>query len=203
MPEQQDKVPAADQLHSALNMMLTFFGMDEDETNKTVFDAARKAINNSDMERQRMSNTEHEIGILESLDAAKDLPDAKRDRFLIRHNDDGEFGQFVGWLYRDGGDPCTVSGAPVWVWRPLKDLLATTGHTIVRSDHLTEVARLRAEMEAVIASATRMREALSTYAETYNAYWERGMDILEPLSDKALADFDAALTAYEASKGEA
>lgn len=74
------------------------------------------------------------LGVNESLDKARGLPAAPKDRWLIRHNDDGEFGQATGWLYRDGGHPCAVTGKPVYVWRKLADLLATTGHTIVRTD---------------------------------------------------------------------
>lgn len=56
----------------------------------------------------------------------------KPDRWMIRYNEDGEFGQTTGWLYRDGGHPCIVTGKPVWVWRPLSDLLAKTGHQVTR-----------------------------------------------------------------------
>lgn len=56
----------------------------------------------------------------------------KPDRWMIRYNDDGEFGQATGWLYRDGGHPCIVTGKPVWVWRPLSALLAKTGHQVTR-----------------------------------------------------------------------
>lgn len=45
---------------------------------------------------------------------------------VVRYNDDGEFGQKVGWLYRTGGDPCVISGKPVYVWRPIAELLETT-----------------------------------------------------------------------------
>jgi hypothetical protein len=41
----------------------------------------------------------------------------------VRHNTDGEFGAATGWLYRTEGEPCAVTGEPVYVWRPLKDLL--------------------------------------------------------------------------------
>lgn len=44
---------------------------------------------------------------------------------VVRYNDDGEFGQKVGWLYRTGGDPCVISGKPVYVWRPIAELLET------------------------------------------------------------------------------
>lgn len=43
--------------------------------------------------------------------------------YVVRYNDDGEFGQHVGWLYRTGGAPCAISGKPVYVWRPLAELL--------------------------------------------------------------------------------
>lgn len=42
--------------------------------------------------------------------------------------------------------------------------------------------------------AQEIRETLSTYVTTYNDCWERGMDILEPMGDKALALLDAALS---------
>ena len=45
---------------------------------------------------------------------------------VIRYNGDGEFGQKVGWLYRTGGDPCVISWKPVYVWRPIAELLETT-----------------------------------------------------------------------------
>lgn len=48
----------------------------------------------------------------------------KPGHYVIRYNDDGEFGQRTGWLWRDGGHPCAVTGKPVYVWRPLSDLLA-------------------------------------------------------------------------------
>ncbi len=48
----------------------------------------------------------------------------KPSYYVIRHNDDGEFGQKTGWLWRDGGHPCVVTGKPVYVWRPLSELLA-------------------------------------------------------------------------------
>jgi len=38
---------------------------------------------------------------------------------VVRLNTDGEFGQATGWLWRDGGHPCSVSGKPVYVWRPM------------------------------------------------------------------------------------
>ena len=44
---------------------------------------------------------------------------------VVRYNDDGEFGQKVGWLYRTGGDPCVISGKPVYVWRPIAELMET------------------------------------------------------------------------------
>lgn len=54
-------------------------------------------------------------------------PDPKRrmlpGRYIIRINDDGEFGQATGWLYRVEGPDCLVSGAPVYAWRPLSDLI--------------------------------------------------------------------------------
>lgn len=53
-------------------------------------------------------------------------------QWVVRFNDDGEFGQATGWLYRDGGTPCTVTGRPVYVWRKLDDLLRTTGHAAIR-----------------------------------------------------------------------
>lgn len=55
-------------------------------------------------------------------------------RWMVRHSTDGEFGQRTGWLFRDGGEPCVISGEPIWVWRPLADLLAKTGHKLVRAD---------------------------------------------------------------------
>jgi hypothetical protein len=57
-------------------------------------------------------------------------PEPKRrmppGRYVIRRNDDGEFGQATGWLYRDEGPACIVSGEPVYVWRPLSDLIGPT-----------------------------------------------------------------------------
>ena len=54
-------------------------------------------------------------------------PEPKRrmlpGRYIIRKNDDGEFGQATGWLYRDEGPDCLASGAPIYVWRPLSDLI--------------------------------------------------------------------------------
>lgn len=49
-------------------------------------------------------------------------PADEKTRWIIRRNGDGEFGQATGWLYRDGGHPCSVTGKPVYVWRPLSDL---------------------------------------------------------------------------------
>lgn len=43
--------------------------------------------------------------------------------YIVRYNADGEFGQKVGWLYKSGGDPCVISGKPVYVWRPISELL--------------------------------------------------------------------------------
>lgn len=37
-------------------------------------------------------------------------------------NNDGEFGQATGWLFRSGGNPCTVSGEPVYVWDRIQEL---------------------------------------------------------------------------------
>lgn len=56
-------------------------------------------------------------------DPAKASGSAPDGCYVVRYNDDGEFGQHVGWLYRTGGDPCVISGKPVYVWRPLAELL--------------------------------------------------------------------------------
>lgn len=56
----------------------------------------------------------------------------KPGQHVIRYNGDGEFGQATGWLHREGGEPCAVTGKPVYVWRPLSTLLATTGHEVTR-----------------------------------------------------------------------
>lgn len=104
-----DDVPAVTdttQLKSALNAMLTYFGMDEDAESKPVFDKARKAL-------------EHAGQFVPG-----GQPADQKTRWIIRHNDDGEFGQQTGWLYRDGGHPCAVTGKPVYVWAPLSELLA-------------------------------------------------------------------------------
>lgn len=63
-------------------------------------------------------------------DVAGGQPADEKTRWIIRHNSDGEFGQATGWLYRDGGHPCSATGKPVFVWRPLQDLLAKTGHAL-------------------------------------------------------------------------
>jgi len=44
-------------------------------------------------------------------------------------------------------------------------------------------------------AAQEALEALELYVETYNDYWESGMDILEPTGDRALAALRAALAA--------
>lgn len=41
---------------------------------------------------------------------------------VTRFNADGEFGQFTGWLYRDGGSPCPATGEPVYVWLPIRSM---------------------------------------------------------------------------------
>lgn len=51
----------------------------------------------------------------------------KDGHYVIRYNDDGEFGQATGWLYREGGDPCAVTGRPVYVWRRLAGLIGGCG----------------------------------------------------------------------------
>lgn len=56
------------------------------------------------------------------VEVGASLNQVKPGHYVIRHNNDGEFGQAVGWLYRDGGEPCIVTGKPVYVWRPLTDL---------------------------------------------------------------------------------
>ena len=47
----------------------------------------------------------------------------KPGQYVIQYHDDGEFGQATGWLYRDGGHPCVLTGEPVYVWRRLRDLI--------------------------------------------------------------------------------
>lgn len=67
----------------------------------------------------------------------------KPGQYVIRHNDDGEFGQSTGWLYRDGGDPCVVTGKPVYVWRPLRDLIGKPPAPAVPDDVAKDAARYR------------------------------------------------------------
>jgi hypothetical protein len=56
------------------------------------------------------------------LDMAKPAP-LPHGHYVIRYNDDGEFGQATGWLYREGGEHCSVTGKPVYVWRRLASLI--------------------------------------------------------------------------------
>lgn len=64
------------------------------------------------------------VSALNELEAqAEQRGEVVAGHYVIRYNDDGEFGQKTGWLYRDGGDPCVVTGKPVYVWRPLRDLI--------------------------------------------------------------------------------
>lgn len=44
-------------------------------------------------------------------------------------------------------------------------------------------------------AAQQALTALETYVQTYNDYWERGMDILEPIGDAAVSKLRAALAA--------
>ena len=78
-------------------------------------------------------------------------PADEKTRWIIRHNSDGEFGQATGWLYRDGGHPCSATGKPVFVWRPLQDLLAKTGHALTlatpKPEPMTEHQRGNIVME--------------------------------------------------------
>lgn len=49
-------------------------------------------------------------------------------------------------------------------------------------------------------AARQALEALETYVTTYNDYWERGMDILEPVGDAALAALRAALAGQQSER---
>lgn len=68
-------------------------------------------------------------------------------------------------------------------------------------DLLRELFAVMAEVQApeegddLRAAATQALETLGVYVQTYNDYWERGMDILEPQGDAALARLRAALAA--------
>lgn len=44
----------------------------------------------------------------------------------VMFNEDCEFGQKYGWLVRTGGDPCVITGLPVYVWIALAGFKPTT-----------------------------------------------------------------------------
>jgi len=46
--------------------------------------------------------------------------------YAVQYNTDGEFGQATGWLVRLGGQPCVMTGEPVWVWYKLASFKPST-----------------------------------------------------------------------------
>jgi hypothetical protein len=74
--------------------------------------------------RDRRALLLHKISVA-LAQAEQRQDDLKPGQYVIRYNSDGEFGQATGWLYRDGGQPCVVTGRPVYVWRPLSQLMAS------------------------------------------------------------------------------
>ena len=90
-------------------------------------DAAAELVGNAPDDRFRRRAEQVERWIennrpVPPVESPASVPDGCH---VVRHNDDGEFGQKVGWLYRTGGDPCVISGKPVYVWRPIAELLET------------------------------------------------------------------------------
>jgi hypothetical protein len=61
-------------------------------------------------------------------------------------------------------------------------------------------AQQPAELTELKGAAEQALETLRTYVQTYNDYWERGMDILEPEGDAAIARLAAAIKAQGGSR---
>lgn len=90
-------------------------------------DAAAELVGNAPDDRFRRRAEQVERWIennrpVPPVESPASVPDGCH---VVRYNDDGEFGQKVGWLYRTGGGPCVISGKPVYVWRPIAELLET------------------------------------------------------------------------------
>lgn len=105
---------------------------------------------------------------------------------VIRYNDDGEFGQATGWLHREGGEPCVVTGKPVYVWRPINALLATTGHKVVN---------LAAAPAAPAASAEPVA-ATDTPNKSDNLSMQEALSIVRRF-ERMVADYNALHAEYQ------
>ena len=97
----------------------------DDEINALRIALAEQTEDWGRVEALEASLREHmqEIHRLRDALAEQDAEEHKPGRHIIRYNDDGEFGQVTGWLYRSGGEPSVISGKPIYVWRPLRDLI--------------------------------------------------------------------------------